>query len=138
MGVEQHVHAMSGSPYSVNYAGRVVGHVLFGLPAANGHRIGTLVPTRDYLEVRTPLRRLITRSNAGKSGCEIHDALVAEMAELRAAGLSLADATGATVETQFLMVMDGSPEDVDPEVLLFAPLIYVAATFPTPEANANT
>jgi hypothetical protein len=127
----QHVDVVSGSPYTVNYAGRVIGHVLFGLPAANGHRVGTLVPTRDYLDVRAPFRRFITQSREGKSGGEIHDALVADMAALRAAGLSLADTTGATVKTQFLMVMDGCPEDVDPEVLLFAPLIYVAATFPT-------
>ena len=65
MSAEQHVHAMSGSPYTVNYSGRVIGHVLFGLPAANGHRIGTLVPTRDYLEVRGPLRRWVMQSMAG-------------------------------------------------------------------------
>jgi hypothetical protein len=62
MWAERHVHTMSGSPYTVNYSGRVIGHVLFGLPAANGHRIGTLVPTRDYVEVRAPLRRWVMQS----------------------------------------------------------------------------
>jgi len=28
------------------YVGRVIGHVLFGRPAANGHRVGTLVLAR--------------------------------------------------------------------------------------------
>ena len=33
--------------------------------------------------------------------------------------------------------MDGAPEGVDPEVLLFAPTVFVAATFPNPEANTD-
>jgi hypothetical protein len=125
---------MSGSPFTVMYAGRAIGHVLFGMPAENGHRVGALVPTPEYIESRPALRRWLHAMQAtdGRSGEEIHQELVAQIAELRASGLSLLDATGEIVETQLLCVMDAVPDDTPIDVVLFAPLIYVAATFSTP------
>jgi hypothetical protein len=72
----------------------------------------------------------------GRSAEDIHGELVAQQAELRAAGLSLTDATGAPIETQLLWVMDFVPADTSRDLLLFAPLIYVAATFSSPSPNA--
>jgi hypothetical protein len=131
---------MSGSPFTVMYAGRAIGHVLFGMPAANGHRVGTLVPTPEYIESRPALRRWMDaiQATAGRSGEEIHQELVSQLEELHAAGLSLVDATGATVETRLLWVADAVPDDTPVEVVLFAPLIYVAATFSTPTPDAGS